>query len=165
MLKIGLGLDSHRLISKTKSPSSKNLVLGGFTISQDFYFDADSDGDVILHSLCNAFSSALGGASLNSWAGPMCKEGITDSRLYLVKILSILKDQNFSISNVSIALEGSQPKLENFRENIQNTLSSILEIPTNNIGVTFTSSQDLTSFGLGQGIQATSVVLISQNDL
>jgi 2-C-methyl-D-erythritol 2,4-cyclodiphosphate synthase len=95
----------------------------------------------------------------------MCKEGTTDSRLYLAKILSILKDQNFSISNVSIALEGSQPKLENFREDIQTSLSSLLNIPVNNIGITFTSGQDLTSFGLGQGIQATSVVLISQNDL
>lgn len=165
MLKIGLGLDSHRLISKTKSPSSKNLILGGFTVSQDFYFDADSDGDVVLHSLCNAFSSALGFASLNTWAGPMCKEGITDSHFYLDKILSDLKDQNFSISNVSIALEGSQPKLEIFRENIQTSLSSLLKISINNIGITFTSGQDLTSFGLGQGIQATSVVLISQNGL
>ncbi|MDD4938037.1 MAG: 2-C-methyl-D-erythritol 2,4-cyclodiphosphate synthase [Candidatus Shapirobacteria bacterium] len=165
MLKIGLGLDSHRLISKTISPNPKNLILGGFTVSQDFYFDSDSDGDVVLHSLCNAFSSSLGSGSLNTWAGPMCKDGITDSRLYLTKIISILKDQNLSISNVSIAVEGSQPKLETFRDDIKTSLSSILEIPTNNIGITFTSGQDLTSFGLGQGIQATSIVLIFQNDL
>ena len=84
MIRIGIGQDSHRFDEN----SSKPLILGGIKISSKGGLRANSDGDVILHSLCNALSSAMGGDSLGTWADGMClQQGIKDSKKYLEYIL------------------------------------------------------------------------------
>ncbi len=75
MFRIGLGQDSHKIKPKAKSQKLKikrNLILSGLEVNKDYYFVANSDGDVILHSLCNALSSAIGGHSIGTWADKMC---------------------------------------------------------------------------------------------
>ena len=159
MYKIGLGLDSHK-IKPRKSKNNKNLVLGGVEVSKDFYLVADSDGDVMIHSLCNAFSTALGGGSFDTWAGPLFKRGITDSRDYLKAILKKVKDRGFEIVNVAIMVEAGRPRLEGFREKIQGNLASLLGIEKENVGLAFTTGENLTVFGEGKGIQVFSTVLL-----
>ncbi|MBU1323204.1 2-C-methyl-D-erythritol 2,4-cyclodiphosphate synthase, partial [Patescibacteria group bacterium] len=58
MFRVGLGQDSHRLKTKNEKRKTKNLILGGVEISEKYCLEADSDGDVIIHSLCNALSTA-----------------------------------------------------------------------------------------------------------
>jgi len=82
MHRVGIGQDSHKLV-KAKG----KLVLGGVVISEDYYLKADSDGDVIIHALCNALSTAIGGGSLDTWAGEMFRSGVRDSREFLKVIL------------------------------------------------------------------------------
>ena len=183
MFRIGLGLDSHRIKCKVqtfvpsirpelmprgsgrgsaKCKTNKNLILGGVEVSKDHYALADSEGDVIIHSLCNALSTAIGGGSLDTWAGPMFKRGVTDSREFLKVILKKVKNQGFKIGNVAIMLEGQRPKLEKYRPKIQTSLAKLLGIKKQNIGLAFTTGQDLTIFGKGEGIQVFSTVLIYQ---
>ena len=167
MFRIGFGLDSHRI--KVKSQKEKfpqnakvrnNLILGGVEISKEYYALADSEGDVIIHSLCNALSTAIGGGSLDTWAGPMFRKGITDSREFLKAILKKVKDEGFKISNVAIMLEGQRPKLERYRPKIKTSLAKLLGIKKKDVGIAFSTGQDLTPFGRGEGIQVFSTVLI-----
>lgn len=149
-MRIGIGLDSHRLNEGTK----KKLILGGVEISKDYYLIADSDGDVIIHSLCNALSTAIGGGSLDTWAGEMFKKGVTDSREFLRVIVDQVKKKGLKINNAAIMVEAGKPKLEGFRKQMQLSLAKLLDIEADKVGIAFTTGEDLTAFGRGEGIQA-----------
>ena len=75
MFRVGIGQDSHRF-AKLRKP----LILGGVKISERGGLSGNSDSDVILHSLCNALSSAIGGDSLSTWSDDMCRRGVLDSQ-------------------------------------------------------------------------------------
>ena len=156
-MRIGLGQDSHRF-----SISPKPLILGGVMLNKTGGLQGNSDGDVIIHSLCNALSSAIGGESLSTWSDSMClDQKITDSREYLKYILNIVF-QKYSIDNISIAIEAQIPRLSPEQKNkIKKSLSFLLKINLDQIGITYTSGEDLTSFGQKQGMQVFSTILLS----
>lgn len=145
---VGIGQDSHRF-SKTQ----KALILGNYKISDSNGLEANSDGDVILHALCNAFSSAIGEYSLSTWADTMCTQGITNSKIYLEKIYQKVQKTGYLINNLSISLEAGKPQLEKNLPAIQKHLAKTLKIKPSQIGITVTSGEKLTEFGQGKGIQ------------
>jgi len=153
--RIGFGQDSHVFTIK-----DKNLVLGGYTIPNERGFEANSDGDVILHALFNAISQAIGERSLGYYADPMFKKGITDSREYLKVILNKLNNKKFKINNVGVMIEAARPKLELYTNKIKESLSNILKLNKENIGITYTSGEGLTSFGQGKGMQCFVVISV-----
>lgn len=152
--RIGYGQDSHRFSSN----KSRKLVLGGYIIPNEIGLEANSDGDVVLHALFNAISSAIGDKSLGYYADAMFNKGITDSKEYIKIILSKLNQKNFRINNVSIAIEAKKPKLEKYTEKIKNSLSRILKLEKESIGITYTSGEGLTLFWQGKGMQGFVVV-------
>ena len=154
--RIGIGQDSH----KFSNDKNKKLILGGHKIPDEIGLEANSDGDIILHALFNAVSSAIGEKSLGYYSDEMCKKGITDSREYLKVILSKLNQKNMKINNASISIEAAKPKLEKHTDNIKNSLSKILKLEKENIGITCTSGEGLTAFGQGKGMQCFCVVTI-----
>lgn len=158
---VGIGQDSHRFL---KEKNIKDLILGGIKIDFEYGLEGNSDADVIIHSLCNAISSALGGGSISTWTNEMCKNGIEDSSQYLLVILEKMKNMNCNISNISISIEAKEPKLENIIGKIKNNLSKILNIDTKRMGITATSGEGLTDFGRGLGIQALSIVNLISNE-
>jgi 2-C-methyl-D-erythritol 4-phosphate cytidylyltransferase/2-C-methyl-D-erythritol 2,4-cyclodiphosphate synthase len=154
--RVGIGQDSH----KFSSNKNKKLILGGFKIENETGFDANSDGDVILHALFNALSTAIGSKSLGFYADRMYKKGITDSKKYLEFILNKVKERNYKISNVAIMLEGKKPNIDKHIDKIKSSLSKILKIKKENIGIAATSGDELTEFGKGKGMQCFVVVAI-----
>ena len=155
--RIGFGQDSHRF----SADKDKKLVLGGFIIPNDAGLEANSDGDVVLHALFNAISSAIGERSLGYYADEMCKKGINDSKEYLKVILNKLSSKNSKINNVSIMIEASKPRLDGHTEKIKDSLSKILKLSKDDIGITYTSGEGLTSFGQGKGMQCSAVVSLA----
>ena len=154
--RIGFGQDSHRFSGN----KNKKLVIGGHVIPNEIGLEADSDGDVILHALFNAISSAIGDRGLGFYAGPMCRKGIKDSKEYLKIILRKLNEKSFKISNASISIEAARPKLEQHTDKIKNSLSKILSLEEERIGITYTSGDNLTSFGKGEGMQCFCLVTL-----
>jgi len=153
--KVGLGLDSHRF-----DDSDKKLVLGGIEIPDEPGLKANSDGDVILHALFNALSQAIGKRSIGCYADKMCLEkGIKDSKEYVKFILDKINQENLKINNIGIMIEAKKPRLEPHHDKIKESISSLLNIKTEQIGLTFTSGEELTDFGKGLGIQC--FVLVS----
>ena len=156
--RVGIGQDSHRF-SKVRKP----LVLGGVEISKSGGLEGKSDADAILHSLCNAISSATGGDSLSTWSDEMCQRGIKDSREYLKFIVREVSGKNYQIVNVSVAVEAKKPRVELVSiKKMKETISGILSITSDSVGITFTSGEGLTVFGKGLGIQSISQVLLCQ---
>jgi len=76
--RIGIGQDSHRFAIK-----KKKLVLGGFQVPNYLGLDAKSDGDVIIHAICNALMTAIGKGSFSVYADPLYRRGICNSTIYL----------------------------------------------------------------------------------
>ncbi len=155
--RIGLGHDSHKFSQKKKS-----LILGGIQISKEGGLAANSDGDVILHALTNAISSALGGGSFSTFADGMCHRGIRDSKKYLKVIFEKMRTEDFAIENLAISIEGKRPKLEKHFSKIRKNLSGLLEIDSKKIGLTATSGEGLTAFGRGEGIQVFVIMLLKK---
>ena len=154
--RIGFGQDSHRFSSN----KSKKLVLGGYILPNEIGLEANSDGDVILHALFNAISTAIGERSLGYYSDEMCRKGVTDSKEYLKVILNKLKQKNYQINNVSIMMEAAKPKLEKYTDKIKDSLSKILKLEKERIGIAYTSGEGLTSFGQSKGIQGFAVVSV-----
>ena len=160
LIKIGIGEDSHRF-----SKSIKLLVLGGVVVSKKGGLEANSDGDVILHSLCNALSSAIGGDSISTWSEEMClKQKIIDSKEYVKVIFKKVKDDKYNVSNVSISIEAKKPRfsLEQLNK-IKMSLAKILKINVKQVGLTITSGEGLSEFGNGKGIKVLCAVLLIKN--
>ena len=129
-IKVGLGQDSH-CFSETKKP----LILAGVQISAGNGLEGNSDGDVILHALVNAISSALGAGSISNYADNLCKSGIKDSRVYLGQVLKKMKKNNFIVGNISISIEAAAPKLEKYFSKMKFSLANLLNISNNQIGI------------------------------
>jgi len=157
MFKIGLGQDSHKIIFHKKKVN-KPLTLGGIIIDESIEVLADSDGDMIIHSLCNALNTAIGLGSFDTYAGPLCKKGIKNSKEYLQIALKNIQKEGFIVNNISIAVEAGSPKLEKYREQISVSLSNLCNINKKYIGIAFTSGDGLTRFSDRKGIQCFSIV-------
>lgn len=146
--RVGLGQDSHKFANKKKP-----LIIGSVKISENNGFEANSDGDVLLHALFNALSTAIGMKSLGFYADEMCKKGITDSRKYIEFILEKIKEKGYKIGNLAIMLEGKKPRLDEHVDEIKSALEKILKMKKEDIGIAATSGEELTEFGRGKGMQ------------
>lgn len=159
--RIGIGEDSHRFTAKYDS--SKPLLIGGVKIDTPLSFDANSDGDIVLHALCNAITSAIGDKTLSEYADPMCHSGITDSQAYLKEALQRATTQYpaFQIQNVILSLEGKNPKIAPHHEKIQKKLMSLLNLTASQVGITYTTGEGLSDFGKGLGLRCTVSLFVS----
>ncbi|MBI2327585.1 2-C-methyl-D-erythritol 2,4-cyclodiphosphate synthase [Candidatus Curtissbacteria bacterium] len=161
-MRIGIGQDSHRFANQPTD--GKNfLVLGGVKIDNNTGLEGNSDGDVILHSLCNALSSAIGGDSLSTWFDEMVEKGVTDSQKAVEHIFKKIRQEKYRVENVSISVEAKKPYIElKIANKMKENIAKLLGIKKNQVGITFTSGEGLTPFGKGLGIQSISQVLISK---
>ncbi len=150
----GIGVDSHRF----QVPEKMGGKIGGIEIFDAPQFLANSDGDVLLHALCNALLSSVGKGSFSRIADPLCKAGERNSAVYIQKVLEEIATDGIFPTKISATLEGKRPKLEKHFPSIKKSLSEILNIPEQNIGLNATTGEDLDEVGQGKGIRATVLV-------
>jgi len=156
-MKVGIGQDSHRFDFDN---TEKELILGGVVFEGSLPLKGNSDADVILHSITNAISGVTCVNILGNVSDEMClKSGITDSKAYLKEAIKHLKD--CKIIHVSISVECLTPKITPKIQEIRKSLSSLLDIPEDCVGITATTGEGLTDFGLGKGIQVFSCITVT----
>lgn len=149
-MKVGIGQDSHRFDFGNKD---KKFILGGVIFEGVTPLAGNSDADVVLHAIANAVSGITCVNILGKTADEMClKKGITDSSAYVVEALKYLND--LKIVHLSISIECSYPKISPKIQEMRKSISTLLSLPENSIGITATTGEGLTEFGRGQGIQA-----------
>jgi 2-C-methyl-D-erythritol 2,4-cyclodiphosphate synthase len=150
----GLGQASHRFLSEE---ASKPCLIAGVICDDVPGLDADSDGDVVLHAICNAITSISGVPILGGIAIDLCqKDGITDSQVYLEKALETLK--NWQVVHVALSIEGKRPRLESRIQEMRQNVADLMGLDISQVGITVISGNGLTDFGLGEGLQCTSVL-------
>ncbi|HHW47538.1 MAG TPA: 2-C-methyl-D-erythritol 2,4-cyclodiphosphate synthase [Clostridiaceae bacterium] len=155
-MKVGIGQDSHKFDFENKE---KKLILGGVVFEGYPPLQGNSDADVVLHSLTNAISGVTCVNILGEISDKMCLEqGITDSREYLREALKYLEGSK--IVHISISIECLVPKITPKIPEIRKSISELLDLPENCIGITATTGEGLTEFGKGNGIQVFSCVTV-----
>lgn len=153
----GIGQDSHRFLQEDHP---KKCVVGGVVFDEVPGLYADSDGDVVLHAICNAITSITHIPILGQIAIDMChKQGITDSACYLAKALETLT--GYTIEHVALTVEGQRPKFQKKAEVIRQKVSSLLNINISQVGITFTSGDGLSDFGRGEGLMCFCLITVS----
>lgn len=154
LFRTGIGQDSHRFLN---ADASKPLIIAGFTFEDYPGFNANSDGDVAYHAICNAISSLTHELMLGGKADDLClKDGITDSAVYLKESLKSLGNQK--ITHVALTLEGKRPKFKEALFQMRKNIADILGLDPSQVGLTATTGEGLTDFGLGDGVQCFAVV-------
>jgi 2-C-methyl-D-erythritol 2,4-cyclodiphosphate synthase len=131
--------------------------MGGLIFNNVPGFNANSDGDVVLHAICNAISSLTGILILGNIADDLClKDGITDSEVYLLEALKTLGNQR--ITHVAITIEAKKPQLKHSFIEMRQNIARIMHLDISQVGITATSGEGLTDFGCGDGVQAFAIV-------
>ena len=153
-VRTGIGQDSHRFLPPD---STKPCIIGGLIFDDAPGFNANSDGDVVLHAICNAISSLTGILILGNVADDLCfKDGITDSEVYLIEAMKTLAMQR--VTHVAIAIEAKKPKFKNRLVEMRQNIARIMHLDISQVGITATSGEGLTDFGCGDGVQAFAIV-------
>ncbi len=147
--RVGIGQDSHRFLPQD---STKLCVIAGLIFEDVPGLSADSDGDVVFHSICNAITSLTGVPILGGIAIDLChKDGITDSQVYLEKALETLGKQK--IVHVALSIEAKRPRLQERNVEMRQKIAEVLKIHISQVGLTATTGDGLTDFGCGDGLQ------------
>jgi 2-C-methyl-D-erythritol 2,4-cyclodiphosphate synthase len=156
-IRIGQGIDFHRL------EKGLNLWLGGVQIPSARGCVAHSDGDVLLHAICDALLGAAGLRDIGFYfpdSSPDFK-GI-DSKIILKKTFDLIKEKGFSVVNIDGTVCLENPKISPFIEKMRNAISSIVETDTENVTIKATTTERLGFTGREEGVVALAVVLLNR---
>ena len=153
-VKTGLGQDSHRF---EPQKTDKQLVLGGVVFENEIAMLGNSDADVVLHAIANGISGITGVNILGKISDDLClKHGVTDSKVYVQEALKYLN--GWEVCHVSCSLECKKPKITPKIPEMKQSISQLLGLNVEDVGITATTGEGLTDFGRGEGIQVFCIV-------
>ncbi|PCJ26460.1 MAG: 2-C-methyl-D-erythritol 2,4-cyclodiphosphate synthase [SAR86 cluster bacterium] len=158
-MRIGHGFDVHRFCEKFDV--SKPLILAGVKLPDEKSLVAHSDGDVILHAVCDAILGAVGAGDIGQhFPDDDAKFAGIASSILLKQVLGILDSKQFWLVNVDITVVAQVPKLAAYRANMISSLANILELPENRVNLKATTTEGLGYIGREEGIACHAVVLL-----
>ncbi len=153
--RIGTGYDVHALADGLE------FWLGGIKIPHTKGCVAHSDGDVLIHSICDAL---LGAAALRDigfhFPDNSSEFENIDSKILLKKTQTLLKQANYKISNIDSTISLQKPKVKDYIPLMITTLASVLELEENQVSVKATTTEELGFEGREEGVSAIASVLI-----
>lgn len=156
-LRIGQGFDVHAF------EAGDHVTLGGVKIPHAHGIKAHSDGDVVLHALCDALLGAAGLGDIGMhfpdsdlrWRG-------ADSRQFVRHARALLEERGFSIVNVDVTLLAEAPRLGKHREAMRANIAADLGVDAGRVNIKATTTETLGFVGRREGIACQAIVLIEQ---
>lgn len=154
-MRIGQGYDVHRF------KEGDHVVLGGVTIPFDKGFAAHSDGDVLIHAICDALlgAAALGDIGQHFPDTSSEFEGI-DSRILLRHVVALLAEKGHKIINVDSTVVAQKPKVSSHIPAMKKILAEDMGIAPEDINIKGTTTEGLGFAGREEGIAAYAVCLL-----
>lgn len=153
--RIGHGYDVHQL------EEGLPFVIGGLLLNHTKGPVAHSDGDVLVHAICDAL---LGAANLRDigFHFPDTSSDFEDidSKLLLKKTIGLLNEQGYSIGNIDSTICLQRPKIKEYIPAMKSTLSKVMGVSEDVVSVKATTTENLGFVGREEGISAYAVVLI-----
>jgi len=156
-IRIGQGIDFHRL------EKGLDLWLGGINIPSQKGCIAHSDGDVLIHAICDALLGAAGLRDIGYYFPDSdIKYKNIDSKILLKETFVLVKQKGYIINNIDSTACLEKPKISSFIQEMKNTISAIVETNPENIAVKATTTEKMGFIGKEEGIVALAVVLLSK---
>jgi 2-C-methyl-D-erythritol 2,4-cyclodiphosphate synthase len=156
-IRIGQGIDVHAF-----GPGD-HLMLGGIRVPHDLGVQAHSDGDVVIHALCDAMLGALALGDIGRHfppSDPQWKDA--DSRSFLRHCNSLIDEKGWMVGNADITVICERPKIGPHAEAMRLLIAADLGIDMDAVSIKATTSEKLGFTGRGEGIAAQAVVLLVQ---
>jgi|TARA_R100001244_G_scaffold31043_4_gene29901 2-C-methyl-D-erythritol 2,4-cyclodiphosphate synthase len=156
-VRIGHGYDVHRFAENC------SLIIGGVNIPHTHGLEAHSDGDVLIHAICDALLGAAGWWDIGHHFpdDDMAFAGI-DSRVLLRRVYDDLKAAGWQVSNVDSTVVAQVPKLAPYIPQMRELLATDLHIESSAINIKATTTEKLGFVGRQEGIAAHAVALIQK---
>ncbi len=156
-IRIGYGYDVHAFAD------GDGFVLGGVHISCAKAVVAHSDGDVLIHALCDALLGALGRGDIGQlFPDNDAQNENRDSREFLREIQQLIDNDSYRLGNADLTIIAQAPKLAAHFAAIKHNLAQDLDCQTASINVKATTTEGLGFIGREQGIAVAAVVLLEQ---
>ncbi len=154
-LRIGIGYDVHRL------EEGRTFVLGGISIPFDKGPVGHSDGDVLIHAICDAMLGALALGDIGKHF-PDSEEEFKDidSKVLLEKTINMIRFYGYKISNIDSTVCLQKPKISKHVSEMVKVLSNVLSIDEHQLSIKATTTERLGFVGEEKGISAYAVVLL-----
>ena len=154
-MRIGSGIDVHAF-----GPGDF-IMLGGVRVPHSQGVLAHSDGDVVLHALCDALLGAAGLGDIGQhfrdtdpqWKG-------ADSKSFVRSVMNMLLIRKLRVGNADITVLAEGPKVGPVRDEIRRQVAELLEVSEENVNVKGTTTEKLGFLGRREGIGAQAVVLL-----
>ena len=157
MIRVGSGIDVHAF-----GPGDA-VTLAGVRIAHTHGLIAHSDGDVVLHALCDALLGAAGLGDIGEhfpdtdprWRG-------ADSRQFVVAVLVKLRERGWQVVNADMTVLAQAPRLAPYRAAMRAALAAVLQLPVDAVNIKATTTEHLGFTGRQEGVLAHAVVLIER---
>lgn len=156
MIRIGNGYDVHAF------GKGDFITLGGVKIPHSKGFVAHSDGDVLIHALCDALLGALALGDIGKhFPDTDADYADIDSRILLRHVYKLVQDKGYQLSNCDCTIVAQAPKMAPHIRTMQQNLADDLSSPLNAVGIKATTTEKLGFTGREEGIAAYAVVLLT----
>lgn len=156
VMRIGSGIDVHAF-----GPGD-SVMLGGVRIPHSSGVVAHSDGDVVLHALCDALLGAAGLGDIGQhfkdsdpqWRG-------ADSRGFVTRVLAMLREAGLRVANADLTILAQSPRIGPYREAMRRQVAELLGIDIARVNIKATTTEGLGFLGRAEGIAAQATVLLA----
>jgi 2-C-methyl-D-erythritol 2,4-cyclodiphosphate synthase len=156
-IRIGQGIDFHQL------ETGLDLWLGGVKIPSEKGCVAHSDGDVLLHAICDALLGAAGLRDIGYYFPDTDTQYKNiDSKVLLKNTFDLIRQKGYSVNNIDCTICLEKPKISPFILDMKNTISDIIEKEPDDVAIKATTTEKLGFIGREEGIAAIAVVLLTK---
>ena len=159
-MRVGHGFDVHRFCE------GDHIMMGGVSIPHTHGIDAHSDGDVLLHALCDALLGAAGLGDIGHFYPSTDKafEGL-DSRIFLRDMYAKVREAGWMLANADMTIIAQTPKMSPLRDVMRDCVANTLDVPVSAINIKSTTTDGLGYTGRKEGIAVHAVVLLIQSHM
>ena len=155
-IRIGQGIDFHRL------EKGLSLWLGGIKIPSEKGCVAHSDGDVLLHAICDALLGAAGLRDIGYYFPDNNSEFKNiDSKILLRRTFNMIREKGYTVMNIDSTVCLEKPKISSYIPEMAAAISEIIGTEKDDVAIKATTTEKLGFTGREEGIMATAVALIS----
>ena len=155
--RIGIGFDIHRL------EAGNGIVLGGVSIPCDKQLIAHSDGDVVLHAICDALLGAVAAGDIGEhFSDTDAANSNRPSSEFVHGVLALPALAGWTINNIDVNIIAETPRLSQHKAQIRQTVADIFGCDLDRISIKARSHEGLDAIGNKEAISAQAVVLLER---
>ena len=157
MYRIGFGYDSHKLVPNRK------LVLGGIEIPFEKGSLGHSDGDALIHAICDALLGALALGDIGRHFPDNSPDfkGI-DSKILLRRTVELIREKGWKVVNIDSTICLEKPRLRDHISSMAEALATVAGIKSDQISIKATTNEKMGFVGREEGVAAYAIVLVMQ---